>query len=541
MFNSWRWPIIIGISSIVIAVLMQVPQFLHQMNPQSNGFLVQLNSDESYYKARVQEALSGRGEQSAEAYVGDPEIKGTQTAFIERLYGVLFGWTELNAAQVFQIMDSVVPVLIFLVLIWVFSLCGFTRLQSFIGASLFVLIELYNLNRPINMRASFLAMILAMAFFTSGLQSKKWMGVVGGALLGLLVGIYFWNFSFAWVWFGVYLIWEFIEAFKFKKQNQWKNILLFGVIGLVVALPFIWQIISVMQHPLSEYGVFRSGIHDSRTPESWGYTVAFSLMILGLGITIFKQYRFVAEYKPAAVTVFAAFIFMHQHLIHGKLLMFVSHSIFSLILAAICAVLLVWSLRSRWMVITFIGAALYLAAVGYDGRYVIGQWTVNENSFEQQNLYTLPSVLDGIERVRILSDPSSMAFVAGYSHHDVVYSIYLKNVLMTHEEIAERFCMTQIPVDFADRHLEKRIHLIWPDSNRVFADTIPSIREQELILVYKACEKIDKNPAEHLKKFDVDYILWDEKRQPDWDLKRFRVPLEKVVQGEGWSLWGISS
>ncbi|MBU2213312.1 hypothetical protein KJ996_01610, partial [Patescibacteria group bacterium] len=97
MFISKRWLLILSASSLVIAVLMQVPQLLHYMSPDSQGVLVQLNSDEYYYLARVQEALSGRGEQAAEAFVGDPEIVGTQLALIERLYGVLFSWTGLRA------------------------------------------------------------------------------------------------------------------------------------------------------------------------------------------------------------------------------------------------------------------------------------------------------------------------------------------------------------------------------------------------------------------------------------------------------------
>jgi len=534
------WFITIGIVCALIVILMQGPQVVHQLRPESQGLLVHLNSDEHYYQARVQEVLSGRSEQAEEAFVGDPEIEGTQFALLERFYGSVFRFFGLNAATVFQILDGIVPVLIFLTLISFFQLCGFSRVQSLLGASLFVLLELYNLNRPIHMRSSFLVMLLALTFLTAGLRYRKWMGIVGGALLGLLVGIYFWSFSFAWLWFGIFIVWEFLEALRTHQNRRWKILLIFGVVGLIVASPFVLRTIGVMQHPLAEYGVFRSGIHNSRMPESWGYTAVFTLMILGLSMTMVRRYRDVAAYKPAAVTLFTAFFFMHQQVFHGKILMFVSHSIFSLMLGAISVLLLAWVLRTRWMFIAALGACVYLAAIGYDGRYIFNQWSPRPGKFEGQHFSTLLPILDELPRTQILSDPTSSAFIAGSTHHDIVYSIYLKNVLMTHEEIAQRFCMTQISVDLSQRNYEERRHLIWPDSNLVFKKTIPDIREQELALVREACGRVDQDPRSFLQKFGMIYVLWDEKRHPEWDLGRLRVPLEKIVQDEGWSLWGIS-
>ncbi|MBU0766685.1 hypothetical protein KKF55_02790 [Patescibacteria group bacterium] len=547
MRTSWRWPIILGVSSIVIAVFMQVPQFLHQIHPDSKGVLVTLNSDEHYYLARVQEALSGRGEQASEAFVGDPDIVGTQLALIERLYGVLFYWTGLRASGVFQVMDSVLPVLIFLGLFFFFQLCGFTRKQALFGAILFVVIEAYNLNRPIHMRASFFAMLMTLICIAAGITRRRSFGILGGVLLGVLIGVYFWSWSFAWLWWGIYFVWE-LGEFVWQRRvlgvgrgalGIWKKLLIIGVVGLVAALPFIWNLYSVMQHPLSEYGVFRSGMHPSRMPESWIYSALFAVMTVGVLMTVRKRYEQLRPYRAGIVTVLTAFGFMNQQVIHGTIFMFVSHSIFSLLLAPIVVLLLAWTLRTKWMIIAALAACIYLAGIGYDGRYVLGQWTVIPGRFADQHFATLLPVLDELPRVRILSDPDSTAFIASYTHHDVVYSIYLKNVLMTHKEIAERFCTLQIPTNPDDCDFENIDHLIHPEANAVFGD--PSIRENELKLINEACAEADRDPAAFLKKFDVQYVLWDEKRQPDWDLRRFRVPLEKVVQGEGWSLWGIDS
>ncbi|MFH1670679.1 MAG: hypothetical protein ABIA92_03770 [Patescibacteria group bacterium] len=553
MCTSKRWFLILVASSLVIAVLMQVPQLLHSLSPESQGILVQLNSDEYYYLARVQEALSGRGEQAAEAFVGDPKIVGTQLALIERLYGVLFSWTGLRAAEVFQIMDSVLPALIFLGLWIFFQLCGFTRVQAFAGAVFFVVLEAYNLSRPIHVRVSFFVMLLTLICITAGLIRRRSLGVLGGVLLGILIGVYFWSWSFAWLWWGIYLVWEVMEyvwrrrMLDFRRQTSnvqrplWAWMLFIGLIGVITAFPFIWNLYSVMQHPLAEFGVFRSGMHHSRLPESWIYSTLFAVMTIGVVVTVSKRYEQLRPYRAGIVTVLTAFGFMHQQVVHGTTFMFVSHSIFSLLLAPIIVLLLAWTLRTKWMIVASLAACVYLAGIGYDGRHVISQWTVAPGRFKEQHFATLLPVLDELPRVRILSDPDSTAFIAGYSHHDVIYSIYLKNVLMTHEEIAERFCMTEVPVDPSQRHFEDWHHLIWPDSNRVFKEKMPDIRERELALVHDACAKVDRDPATYLKKFDVQYVLWDEERMPNWNIWRLKVPLEKLVQGEGWSLWGISN
>ena len=55
-----RWLVIVIGWSIVLALLMQGPQVLRMMRPEFQGVLTVLNSDETVYRARVQEALMGR-------------------------------------------------------------------------------------------------------------------------------------------------------------------------------------------------------------------------------------------------------------------------------------------------------------------------------------------------------------------------------------------------------------------------------------------------------------------------------------------------
>lgn len=558
MTDRSRRTLLLVLSCLILAFLMEAPQLLHMMDDRWRGIPVTINSDEQVYRARVEEALSGRPEQTAEAFVGNPELVGTQFALIERVYGTLFSWTDLRAAQVLQIEDAVVPVIVFLLIFTFLRLCGFGFITSFSGAVLFCLLQLYNLNRPIHMRSSFAMMLAGLVSVLLALRGSKLFTVLAGLILGTLVGVYLWSWTFAWSWLAIYLGWEIIE-WLFESQHHgwmakwlhgllrrtnrektaeqhWRRLLLIAIIGAVCAIPALWGLWSMMQHPLYEYGSFRSGMHPGRLPESIPYSILFITMVVGVGMTLWRHYDDLRPFRPAIVTLFAAFVVIHQQAVHGIVFNFVSHSIFSLALAAICVLLLTEALRTRWLLLAALAAAVYLGAIGYDGRFVLGQWDVIDGRFAEQHFATALPVLDDLPRSTILSDPATSAFIAGNTKHDIVYSIYLKNVLMIHNEIAERYCLTQLPVDTDARNIAGHSHLIYPDANGAFYND-PNVRKKEVQMVKAACNKLDSDPAGSLKRYGVDYVLWDMERNPDWQIGRFAVTLEEIASDEGWVLY----
>lgn len=555
--------------SVLLALLMQGPQWLHQRHSDATGIPVYLNSDEDIYRARVQEAMHGELSQVSEAFVGHPGLKGTQLALIESAYGVLFGWTGLRAPVLLSIMDSVVPVCIFLSLFYLFLLLGFKKEHAFVAATAFCVLQLYSLGRPIHMRASFLIMLWSMVAVIFADRGKWWGMFVGGALLGLLFGIYFWAFAFAWAFWGCLFLWAFLRWSYLRwvvqkrlqpsllkrlihtsksvlwhfhpRKPEWSNepwhvLALTGVLGAVCALPFVTYQLQLRLHSLYEYGIFRSGMYSSRLPESFIYSAIFTILVAAIFVAIRRDYATLQKYRTACCIVFAAFVFMHQQIVHGTIFYFVSHGIFSLLLAAMCFVLLAFTVRSRILLSCCFAALLYMAGLAYDGRYVLKQWSVNAEEFSQQHLVDALPSLDGQPRGRILTDPETSAFVAGFTRHNVVYSIYLKNVLMTHAEIASRFCLTQLPLLPSQRSIEDRYHLVYPDSVEKLGG---DLREQEVELVLRACEELDLDPAIAMRVYEITHVLWNKKAQPDWNVRRLRTSLEEVASGETWVLYKI--
>ncbi len=549
---SRRWALILGISCLAIAAFMQVPQLIHMASPAYRGIPVTLNSDEYVYLARVEQALTGSPEQSAEAFIGDPHIEGGQTALIERIEGQLFSFTGWRASTVLQIMDSVIPPLLFLALWWFLRFCGFTELEAFAGAGLFVLLELYNLNRPINQRESFLVTILALTGVMAGLERRWYWGIVGGALAGMLVGVYFWSWTYAVPWLGLLAVWECIDWMRERKKRtktskkisldvRLVRLFVFGCVAMIAALPFIIDLWHLMQSPFYAEAVFRSGIHPSHLPESWVYSFLFFCIAAGVLIALIREYELLRPYRYAVITVVTAFVILNQQMIGGVVFMYASHYLFSLILGAIAALLLCYRLwgAEKWLLLSGAAACIYLAAIGYDGRFLLTQMTPKPADFLEEHLAPALPVLDALPRTRILTDPDTSLFVAAYTKHDVVYALYLKNLLLSHEEIARRYCAGQLPLPPADRDIARQPLLIYPDADSAHKDD-PSVRQREVHMVEDACAQLDRDPAAALRKFGVSYILWDEQREPRWDLARLKVSLQKVEGGDGWSLWKVS-
>ncbi|PIR48359.1 hypothetical protein COU80_05310 [Candidatus Peregrinibacteria bacterium CG10_big_fil_rev_8_21_14_0_10_55_24] len=534
--SPWFW-LLLG-TAFSIAFLMQVPQLLHMSDLRYQGVLVHLNSDEYAYLARVEEALTGRPEQAAEAIIGDPSVPGAQSAFLERFYGTLFQWTGWRAATLLQVMDSVVPPLLFLA-VWIFLfLSGFTRFQAFLGALLFVFLSLYNLNRPLYQRASTLLTLLSMSGLLLGLKGHRWTGIAGAILLGTLVGTYFWSWTYALVWCGLLFAWFLLRSLRGEASLRRLLILLcgFGAIALVAALPFLVELWRVAQHPLYDQAAQRSGMHPGRLPESWGYTGAFLLMFLGLSGAFLAKPQELKRFGIVFITLAASVIVIHQQLIHGVVFNYVSHSLFLLEISAIGVLLLSCSLRSRWLLFSLVGAVVYLAAIGYDGRHVFDQFRRDAGSYSEQHFASLLPVLDKLPRSTILSDPQTEMFLAGSTHHDVVTSLYLKNVLLSNEELAQRLCLALVPLPEEEWNIAQREYLIHPDASAAFGS---SVRDQEVALVTSVCAQVQADVPDWVSRFGVAYILWDEERQPAWDPLRLRVPLTFMERGEGWSLWSI--
>lgn len=522
-------------AAALLGILVSMPYALHVQDARYRGVPVHLNADEWSYLPRVQEVLESGPARLGVAIAGGEELlPPLQAGLLEQVYGVLFRPFTQRASTVFLWMDFAVPLLLFIVLVGFLRACGIPRRRAFAAAALFSLLELYNLGRPVHQGASFLLAMLSLWGLLEGVQRRRAWGFLGGVLMGLLTGVYFWSFTAAWVWWGLLLL-------CYGYCREWRRVRLlvaFGAAGLAAAAPFLIGMRRLAAHPLYEEVFFRSGIGHSRMPESWPWTVLFLVMAAGMLLLRRRSERIS---PPVLCTVWTAFILLNQHLLHGTLFLFASHYLFTLAFAAVVALAAVWGDRSKAGVAVTVAATVFLLGIGYDNRSVIAQWRLDDEDFAEQHLASAIPALDALDRTVVLSDPLTSSFIASHTRHDVLFTHYIQHELRSHRELAERYCLTQLPVVPGERHPEQEHVLVYGAAYDAIFDSVEKarVRAEELLLVREACMAVDADPSRALAGYGISYILWDEARQPAWDMGKIPGQLTQVARGAGWSLWRL--
>jgi len=295
-------------------------------------------------------------------------------------------------------------------------------------------------------------------------------------------------------------------------------------------------------------------MHLTHLPESWIYSAIFLLLSSVLLFARRRMPELSGSRQYAILFPVAVFVVINQQVVHGHVLAFTSHFTFAIALASVCAFLLSIPLfgagirirewfdyahhRGVLLLLSLGASALMIAAITWDNRHGLRLYAINPTRFHEQHFSTLLPILDGMPRTRILSDSATSAFIAAETSHDVVTSVYLESSFLPSEEIAERWCLTVLPLQLAERHLSEQIHLVWPDANAANLGT--DVRERELKMVEEACKRMDGDPKGALGKYGVEYVLWDQLRNPEWNVKRLKVSLTKVEEDKGnWVLYRV--
>ncbi|OGJ57130.1 hypothetical protein A2635_01320 [Candidatus Peribacteria bacterium RIFCSPHIGHO2_01_FULL_51_9] len=532
-----RWNLAVVGSALLLGVLVSTPQVLHVLDERYQGIAVHLNSDEYYYLPRVQEVLNGG---SVGGAISGEALPALQPGLIETFYGILFRPLEIRAAGVLNVMDFVVPVFLFFVLYGFLGSCGFSKWRALTGTWLFCLLQLYGLGRPIHQGASLLLSILALWGLIEGMERRVIWGILGGVLMGLLVGVYFWAWTFVWAYWGLLMcvmIWRFVRGSRME-LGKW---FLFGGVGAMTAAPFFWKMYLLRQHPLFDEVFFRSGMGRSHMVESIPWSALFLLMAVGTVVIWMHEKKRRELYAVFFVVTVCAVL--NQQVVHGIRFLFASHYLMWLVFGGVIALVYVWR-RYHWKHFLVTGASLiFLAGIAYDNRHVFEQWQITKDDFSEQHLASALPILDQLERTTVLSDPATSAFLASYTHHNVLFTPYIQHELHSHRAIAERYCLTQVAIPPQERRPGDAHVLIYGAAYDAIFDEEERqrVREQELTLVSDVCAEVDLHVADFLTRYGVQYILWDQKRHPEWHIERLRLNLEEVKREEEWMIWKVRS
>ncbi len=515
---------------------MAWPFFLYTQRAEYQGLVPFRSADDGTYENRIQTALLGRFDEVDNGITG-PGIRGAGSALVERVTGFLLQGTGLRGPEAAAVLIVTIAPLFFLFFVLFLRSIGITAAWSLIITAVYTLMMLGTLQRPVNLSFTLPFTALTLLLFSKARQKGNAILILLAALcIGLLPGIYFWAWTFLWAGIAcVYLLHAFLPASPLK-HSQIRSLVFIAGIALLVTIPLLTHtwLMQLSQPTFADVGAERSGMYHSYEIESPVRSFLFLVLTLaGLSLFFRKKEQRISLILPAGLML-GGFLAMHQNVIHGKDLMFSSHYYPFLCLAAVTLSAWVFTFdRVRYRIKSIeswfiIGATVVLLAAGFSDYRI--SWILPFAPAKHLDLQHLAPVLNQLndgDRQMILSDPWSALMVKAWTDDDVVFTPYVQSLYVSDEEYIERYCLAesfgQIPVERIAFELTQYFSI----------EKLPARMAQ----VQEVCDRFLADSAKALRRYGVEFVLWNKKSRPDWmlDSRQFT----DVSTGEGWSLWRV--
>lgn len=516
------------------------PSVLHTLHHSYRGLTVIRDKDYGNYFSRLQRTLSGHGEEADNGITPiGAGIDGAQVAGTERAVGFLFSWAGLPAPTLAVVLAPFFVSVLFLFFYSLFRLLEFNPHWSLGMASVYFFILFHVVSRVVHPGWSFIPALAALvSFFLFWKKFSLPLALLAGLLLGVLPYLYFWHWTYVWSVAGSAVV---LSLVLWMLENNPPffmvrfPLLILIVTTLLVSLPFLLQLMQLMQHPLYEQVALRGGFLTTRAAESMPRSLLLALQT-GFFLSLFRTKKREWSYLAVLSFLLGILIAMHQNIVHGRLLMFSSHFYPHLVLSSLVA--------GAWVIVkgapllqrTVVAgiALLFLAGAAYD--YLPGYrfFVPRESDFRDQHLLEPIRILrnNGTSDV-VLTDAHTGRVLTSFSEEGIVYTTHTRFLLISDAEMAERYCLSEL---FSPTPPEA-YRALYMEYNAVLDS--PAMREHEHTLVQDACERVRINPLSSLRTYGVTHVLWNQVLKPDWNILLYPLPLQVIASSDEWLLLSL--
>ena len=519
-----------------MALLIALPYFLYTFRPEYRGLVPFRTNDDGFYMGRLDAAAQGHFREFQNGITGPP-AQGVAPALLELLGGTLFSWTGLHGPQISVILTVLIAPLMIPLIAGTLRASGVGKGLSLASGLTYTITFLSPLQRPIYMS---LALPLALGTIFSLLRTwqhpRSSRILLTVLLTGSLPAVYFWDFSYVWAVGGWFLLLHLLLL----RTSTWKRerthvLLLVGVLTFLFSMPFLLKLVLASRaYPFSAEVSLRNQVVPTHMIESPMRSILLSLLVL-LTMFLLRSVRRKEDVLKTAIfpsaLVFAAWTVMHQNLLHGILLTFSSHYYPFVCLAAVSVA--AWALahaRGTWPSRGIVAiAAIFLLAGFWDYR---GAWALPfapREHLDLQHLAPALKILSDGKRQTILTDYRSAQMVTNWTDDDTVFTPYVRHLLVSNREFAERYCLTEV-----FNSAGPDIFWIAREATHTRAQSFLPEREREF---GEVCAALLANPVAALREYGVDFLLWNERERPTWKVDEDLFT--QIANGEDWRLYRI--
>jgi len=578
IFLKKYWLSIAGAIIVGLFTVMPWFLFLSRMGGDFQGVWPQFNGDAFFYLARTQEIFDGHPEMNHQYFWEHKEDIYPQARGAEYFFAALSKISGLDLPTLQVVMDFVSPaVILILIFILLYSLSPHKYTAVILPLLLFTLVG-GGVNKPIHPQITFPILVIFLIFWFRFIikDSQK---ILNASLAGLFFGLLFLTYHYHWM-FLIVLTGIYFLILLLKKD--WFNIkyhLLMWVVAFVIGIPYFIQFWQGANIPYYHEMMVRMGMYYSHLPETFPKLIV-ALIWLAFFVLVARHYKL--EEKSiiqAMVSLLIANVLLPNHqLITGIIIQNSNHwSGMPLFIYAVNGHYLLWEIAKQkdtskflsvkkgllliliiliiapmWRMSTF-ALKPFLENYSADGREVL------YSSIRTDNLQYYKSIFNWVNNNTepdsvILADGKLMSFFPVYTRANVYNTEYAQWLPGSDEEVIERALLANFfNPDFYQEgkfNSEKFYGLIWVMARQTEYNTHIIVDDfgldwklkykpkysigQEREKIKKVYDKLALKGwnINLLKKYRLDYIVWDKNRDANWNLENYKELKKVYEEGE---------
>ena len=523
--------------AIILGVTMIAPIFYFQakLNENFRGIPPKVVNDVDFYYARIKDVVDGHSFLSNAYLFEHKNGLPQQVFFAEWLLAQPIKIFNLNINIVHLIYNFLLPAVAFILTYLALFLISKSRFWS-TSLSVFLFFGLYLLSfiRPVSPQFNFIFWLTQFIFLWLLIMEQKKRWVWFSAInFGLLFYIYPYYWTFYLIFFGI------LTAVYFWKNKELAlRIAIIAAGGLILAIPYFYFNYLSARLPYYTETLTRLGMIYSHFPS--GFRIIFWS---ALGFVVFGWFLWRKIITWDAKTQFfisgilASVIAVNQHLITGKNFEFSSHYDMSAMFFLIFVAAYLISQYSANLKI-ILGIVVFVFSILGIKNYSERVFVIDKNVVYRQNYVPIFDWLSkNTEKDSVVyANIDISGLISVYTANNIFYVREANLFFISDAEVLDRFILNSFFEKFNEDFIINNDRSIYGVRYiDAFGHTVQANKllrllglklKPEVYLPEEAIEKVitrakelQKNDfIDELKKFRVDYLIWDKNKNPNWKI-----------------------
>ncbi len=571
--------------ALTLGILLVSPFFYFESKLGSNfhGIFSEIVNDELFYYARIKDVVDGHP-LLGNAYLSEYKSALPQQVFLaEYLLAQPIKLFNLNINTAHLIYNFLFPAIALILTYLALYLISKSRFWAIIF-SLFLFFGLYLIDfiRPVSPQFNFIFWLTQFIFLWLLINSRnnpnlqmypnstniicsirmfiRRFGLLSANALNF--GLLFYIYAYYWTFYLIFLLLLIAAYFFYNRELSYK---IFSIIigGLILATPYFY--LNYLASKLPEYTetLTRLGLIYSRFP-SGIRIVSWSLLgLLAFGFAIWRKFI-----KLGTKTIFfisgilASIIAVNQHLITGRNIEFSSHYSMGAIFFLVFAVAYLWQkLRERHNNLKLLSAVLLIIVLAVVASGLYGHsrrvFALNKEIIYFQNYTPIFNWLNkNTEKDSVVyANPILSRLIPVYAANNVFYAQDANLFFISDKEVLNRFILNNFFEDFNKNFITENVRSIYgfryidTYGHAVQGNKLRHLlglkMEPEVYLPEEAIQKVVLQARElqknnflwELKKYRIDYFVWDKNKNPNWRVNE--RALKPVFQTENLAIYQV--